>query len=129
MPDASDMSHPVTRVELREELGRFATKADLREELDRKLADYPTRAEHRFDLEGWAQRIIEFLRSELRAEMRAGFQAMREELAMDVARHIRAANEEMRDWLRGFDDRYKDLPPRVDQLEAKVFAPKRRRRR
>jgi len=71
MPEHPDMSHPVTRAELREELAA---------------------------------------------------------LAADVASHIRAANEDMRDWMRGFDDRYKDLPPRVDKLEAKVFAPKRRRR-
>ena len=52
-----------------------------------------------------------------------------DELAAAVAGHIKAANEEMRDWMRAQDDRYRDLPPRVARLEAKVFAPKRRRTR
>ena len=30
--------------------------------------------------------------------------------------------------MTAFDDKYRDIPPRVAKLEAKVFAPKRRTR-
>ncbi len=110
MPDASDMSHPVTRAELREE-----------------LAKHPTKAELALHLQGWADRLIDLFRAEMSA-VRNDMRTLREELGAELARHVRAANEEMRDWTRAFDDRYKDLPPRVDKLETKVFAPKRRRR-
>jgi hypothetical protein len=126
------MSHPVTRAELREELSSYATKADLREELALTKAELREELASKRDLQGWAERLIDMFRTEVRSQseaLRMEMRTFRDELAQDLARHVRAANEEMRDWLRGFDDRYKDLPPRVDKLEAKVFAPKRRRRR
>ncbi|NVB78307.1 MAG: hypothetical protein HOV81_07930 [Kofleriaceae bacterium] len=53
--------------------------------------------------------------------------AAEQRLATDLARHVQAADERMRAFLAGFEDKYRDLPPRVTKLEAKVFAPKRRR--
>src|SRR5262249_33262171 len=107
VPDSPDMSHPVTRAELREELSKYATK---------------------LDLDAWGNRLLEMMRTEIRSEIRSEMRVARQELGEELARHVRAANEEMRDWMRAFHDPYKDLPPRVDRLEAKVFAPKRRRR-
>ncbi len=82
MTEPADMSHPVTRVELREELATYPTRAELREE----LATYPTREELR-----------ETLREELatyptREELR---ETLREELAKYPTR------EELRETLRG----------------------------
>ena len=128
MPDTSDMSHPITRGELREELAALEQKLDQKLEnyptkadLEKKLENYPTKADLAVHLEGWATRILEVARAELAV--------LREQINADMARHVRAANEEMRDWMRAQDDRYRDLPPRVARLEAKVFAPKRRRSR
>ena len=120
MPDERDMNAAVTRAELVEVLADYPTKADLKAE----LANYPTKAELATALESWANVIV----SMLRGEMHAMEKRLRTDLNEDLGRHVRAANEDMQRFLAGFDDRYKDLPPRVTKLEAKVFAPKRRRR-
>jgi hypothetical protein len=112
VPNADDMDAPVTKRELHEALEVWAgairaEMASLHSELRSEL-----RSEVRSEL------------GELRTEMAT----LRRDLAADVVSHIKAANEEMRAWMTAFDDRYRDLPPRVTRLESKVFAPKRRRR-
>jgi hypothetical protein len=99
------MSQPVTRGELREELAKL--EESLEQKLDQKL-------------ELWTGALL--------ARMDSKYESRRAELSAELASHVRAANEEMRDWVRAFHDGYKDLPPRVAKLEATVFAPKRRRR-
>jgi hypothetical protein len=121
------MDAPVTRRELREE-----------------LANYPTRKELHESLEAWAHVLIERmdkqgaqitaqLSAQLSAQMSAAFSVQNEE----IARQFRASEERMRDFMRaclephdGVPERVtklEELRPRVERLEAKVFAPKRRR--
>lgn len=124
MPNPLDMNEPVTRGILR---------AELTKELNAKLADYPTRAELKAELahyptkqylaealEAWANTIITLLRGEMRE--------LQKESSRDIANAVKVAIEENRRNLPFLDDKYKDLPPRMAKAEAKVFAPKRRRR-
>lgn len=104
-----DMDHPVTRRELREELARYATRDELREELARALTDYPKRQ----DLEAWA--------GALNAKIDA--------LSGELAQHANRILESTREMVGVIDEKYNDLPRRVTALEAKVFPPKRQRRR
>ena len=48
-------------------------------------------------------------------------------LSVELKRHTRVILESLQGQVSTIDDKYKDLPPRVKQLEAKAFAPKRRR--
>jgi hypothetical protein len=102
MAKASDMSTPVTRGELRKELKR------LRSELEKAIAPLATKAE----LETWAGALL--------AHIDRGHQ----QLQIDLARHANALHESMAALIRGHDDKYKDLPPRVGLLEAAVFVRK-----
>ena len=51
------------------------------------------------------------------------------QLQVDIARHAQANAEELKAHMNGLMEPLKDLPARVTKLEAKVFAPKRKRRR
>jgi hypothetical protein len=99
--EEADMERPVTRRELKEELGTLEAKIDA---LDAKL-------------EAWGGALL------------ARMDAMRTELVTEIARQSRAAMEWRRDQFRAVDDKYADLPGRVTRLERKVFPPKRARRR
>jgi hypothetical protein len=124
VPNQPDMSEPVTRAILREELANYPTKAELKAELKAALANYPTMEFLAQAFEAWANTIITLLRGEMRA-MEARLQ---DNVSRDVANAVKVAIEENRRNLSFLDDKYKDVPPRVTRLEAKVFAPKRRKR-
>jgi hypothetical protein len=120
-------------LELREELASYPTKADLKAELasyptkadlKAELASHPTKADLANALDAWAGQLTTLLRG----EMLAMEKRLRIDLAADLGAHVRAANEDMQRFMATLDDKYNDLPPRVTKLEAKVFAPKRRRR-
>jgi hypothetical protein len=138
-----DMSTPVTRGELREELALLEQKIE--QKLEQKL-------EQKFDqkLELWGgallaritesdqrakeseqrllARITESEQRAIESEQRALARATESEQRMltEIARHIRAANEAMIAQLSVIDEKYTDLPGRVRRLETKVFAAKRR---
>lgn len=61
------------------------------------------------------------------------FATVRADLARTIQVEIRRATkgteQRNRDDMAVIDEKYKDLPDRVSKLEAKVFAPKRQRRR
>ena len=103
-----DMSTPVTRGELRDELQQF--EIHLEQKLEQKLKHLVTRTE--FEMWGGA----------LLARIELGEQRMFTELA----RHTRAIQESMSTQISVVDDKYDDLPARVRQLEATVFPPERR---
>ena len=110
MLDATDMSTPVTRGELREEIAQLETRLDqklenLESRLDQKLGNLESRLETRLDL--WGGALLERLMTEL-------------------ARHTRASQEAMSAQISVFDEKYADLPARVTRLEATVLAPDRR---
>jgi hypothetical protein len=91
--DGMDMSTPVTRRELREEL------SNLEQRLEQRLAQMATKA----DLEIWGGALL-----------------------AELARHAKAIQESLATQISAMDDKYADLPGRVNRLESTVFAPKRR---
>jgi hypothetical protein len=108
-----DMSTPVTRGELREELAVLELKF-----------------EQKLELWGGAllARITESDQRAKESEQRLLARATESEQRMltEIARHIRAANEAMIAQLSVIDEKYADLPRRVRRLETKVFVAKRR---
>lgn len=96
--DATDMSTPVTRGELREELAKFEIRLD--QKFDQKL-----------DLWGGAL-LARIAESEKR-------------MIAELARHCNAIQEALLKQISAIDEKYRDLPARVRRLEAKAF-PRRR---
>jgi hypothetical protein len=94
MMDERDMSMPVIRGELREELGVLRTElAALRTQFDEKL-----------DLWGGA--------------LMARIESSERRLLAELARHTRAIEESIMGRIAVVDEKYADLPGRVEQLEA-----------
>ncbi len=123
---ADSMSEPVTRGELHEELATLRTelrteisvlRAELRGPfLDDLRKEFATKR----DLELWA--------GALERKFSANLDAKIQGLSKELAGHVQVILETVRRDNRVLDDMYADLPPRVAALEAKVLAPKRRRR-
>jgi DNA anti-recombination protein RmuC len=116
MLNPTDMSTPVTRGELREEIAQLEARLDqkldhLETRLDQKLDHLETRLKQTFatkaDLEIWGGALLERLSTEL-------------------ARHTGASQEAMSTQISIVDEQYADLPARVTRLEATVFPPNRR---
>ena len=100
--EEQDMVTPVTRGELREELGKLERRFDLKlETWGGALADRITKLEKRFE----------------------------HLLYTELARHTNAILEALRGRVSVIDEKYADLPGRVARLERKVFASKRTPRR
>jgi len=117
MAKASDMSAPVTRGELQNELKL------LRSELQQVIAPLATKAELQEATAPLATKAeLEILAGALLAHIDRGHR----QLQIDLARHANALHESMATMVRGLDDKYADLPGRVRQLESAVFAPKPR---
>jgi chromosome segregation ATPase len=107
------MSTPVTRGELREELERF--RQDFKQELRQEFRqEFATKA----DLEAWGGALLARIIDEMRL--------LEQRLMEDLARHTRANHEAMQTQLAAIDEKYADLPGRVNRIEATVFAPDRR---
>jgi hypothetical protein len=107
MMDAADMSTPVTRGELREEIAQLATKAEI--DLWGGALVARIQAGERF-----MERLLERIdRSEQR-------------LLAELARHTKASAEAMAAQIAIIDEKYADLPLRMSRLEAEVFRGKRR---
>lgn len=124
MSNEADMERPVTRRELKEDLGKVEAK------LDAKLDRVEAKAEFarldagiaRLDakIEAWGGALLARMDG-MNAEMAA--------MRADAARQTKAAMEWALAQFRAVDDKYADLPRRVTRLETKVFPPKRARRR
>ena len=65
----------------------------------------------------------------LRVELRTELTASEQRLAAQLKSWFLAAEERSAANMAVIDEKYKDLPPRVTRLEAKVFAPRRGRGR
>lgn len=118
MPNTEDdMSKPVTKRELHEALELWGGALEARLE---------ARLEAKFDskLQAMGDRIETWGRS-----MSAEIQNWGRQLSAELQQHTNRILEETRKMVAGVDDKYRDLPGRVDALEAKVLAPKRQRRR
>ena len=113
MMASTDMSTPVTRGELREELEQ------LRQELEplatkRELEPLATKR----DLELWG--------GALQARLIERIDGTEQRLSAELARHVKAILEAMSTQISAVDEKYADLPARVSRLETKVFVPERR---
>jgi hypothetical protein len=112
VPDPADMSDPPSTPDAP------VTRSQLETILDQKLAPYPTRVEFHQTLEAWANRIIDLMTERMDA-VRQEMRSMRITLDLDLANHVKSANEEMRQQVSVIDDKYADLPARVTALETK----------
>jgi hypothetical protein len=111
------MSTPVTRGEMREELGL------LRQDIDQQLRAVQARieqGEQRFEqrLEIWGGALL--------ARIEQVAQVTERRLSEDLAHHARSIHEAMQAQFAALDDKYADLPERVRRLEGAVFAPEQR---
>jgi len=137
MVDATDMSTPVTRGELREEIECLEIRIDQLEiRLDQKLEKLDQKLEkleQKFDqkLEHTATKAdLEIWGGALHLAMKTNFEilggALFERLLTELARHVKAVQESLPTQISAIDDKYADLPARVSHLEIAVFAPKAR---
>jgi hypothetical protein len=119
--DVIDMSTPVTRGELREELAQLEHRFDgklegLETRIDGKLEGLEKRIEHKFDgkLDLWGGALLaRIVESEKR-------------VLGELARHTQAVLESMTKQISAVDEKYQDLPGRTERLEAEVHALKQR---
>jgi hypothetical protein len=106
MTDVIDMSSPVTRDELREELRELVTRGELRDE----LAQLENRMERRFDakLDLWGGALL------------ARITESEKRMVSEIARHTQAVLESMAKQISVVDEKYQDLPGRTDRLELEL---------
>lgn len=133
--NATDMSTPVTRGELREELDqrlaplatkaeleRFATKADLeRFATKADLERYATKADLKAELERFATKDDLQIWGGALLERMTGLE---QRLGLELARHVKAMQETLSKQVSVIDEKYADLPPRVSRLEGVVLGGK-----
>jgi hypothetical protein len=122
----TDMSIPVTRGELREELGLF--RQEIREDIRRSLELWGGALLDR--IEQGERRTDERFRTmdERFRTMDERFRTMGEQLeqrlGLEFARHAKAIQESLQVQVSAVDEKYADLPGRVDRLEAVVSPPR-----
>jgi hypothetical protein len=144
--DPMDMSTPVTRGELREELKLSETRLEARldglesrfdrfeQELEQKLETLEQKLDKKFDqkldqkLEALEQKLEQKFDQKLaqmatKADLEIWGGALLERLSVDLARHVKAIQEQLSIQVSTIDDKYADLPGRVSHLEAVVLAP------
>jgi hypothetical protein len=103
MNETRDMDAPVTRRELHEALEIWG--GALEQRLEQRIE----------------QRII--------IAVKALLEAQEARLVEELRAQARGSVDRLSDRIGAIDDKYQDLPPRVARLEAKVFAPTRRKLR
>jgi hypothetical protein len=145
MVNTMDMSAPVTRGELREELDRafeqrlgpLVTKEYLeqrleplvtKEYLENRLEPLVTKEylENRLDERLEPLVTKEYLENRLDGRLaplatKDDLKAMHTELSAELAQHVKSLGEILRMQVSVFDDKYMDLPGRVNRLEGAVF--------
>ena len=132
MTASEDMSTPVTRGELREELRQFEARFDLK--LDERLGALEARIDHKLDerlgaLEARFDHKLEMWGGALLARMEsfeARMQSSETRMLTELARHTKAIQESLSTQIAVVDEKYTDLPGRVNRLEGAVFRKKRR---
>lgn len=103
MSESRDMDAPVTRRELHETLELWGGALEAR--LESRIV---------VSLERRIVALFEMFEARFMSELRS---------------HVQGALEDVRGRVSAIDDKYKDLPARVGRLEAKVFPPRKPRRR
>jgi hypothetical protein len=109
MSESRDMDAPVTRRELHETLELWGGALEAR--LEGRIVALEERF---FGLEGRVVALFESFEARFMTQLRA---------------QVQGALEDVRGQISAIDDKYKDLPARVGRLEAKVFPPRKSRRR
>jgi len=112
MADANDMATPVTRGELREELGQLERRFD--EKLDLWGGALLAR------IESSEQRMLARIESSEQrlARLEQRIERSQQEVLAELARHTAAIYEAISKDLSVVDEKYADLPGRVRRLEA-----------
>jgi hypothetical protein len=128
MVNSTDMATPVTRGELRDEL------MQLRREFKQQLEPLATKAEleplatkaelkplaTKVELEFWGGALLARLESSER-RLLEHIDRGEQRLHAELARHANALHESMARMISTIDDKYADLPGRVNRLETTVF--------
>jgi hypothetical protein len=110
MTNEANMSTPVTRDELRDELSQLEQRVDRRfEQVDQRFETMLRQMATKAELELWGGALMACIEQ---AEKR---------LVMEIARHTQANHEASVRLLAAIDDKYTDLPGRVSRLEGAVF--------
>jgi hypothetical protein len=134
--DATDMSSPVTRGELREELAQLESRIERR--FDVKLDDKLGALERKFDdkLDHLERKIDDKLgglerKFDSKLDLWGGALLARiaeseKRVVAELARHTQAVYESMTKQISVIDEKYRDLPGRVTGLEVDVHALKQR---
>lgn len=123
MTESRDMEAPVTRRELHEALETWGGA------LERRII-----AAMKAMFDGMEPRFAgieaRFAGIEARlGNVETGMVAMETRLINEIKGQTKGSEEELASRLVAVDEQYKDLPARVTRLEAKVFPPKKPRRR
>lgn len=109
MPSDDEMDKPVTKREMHEALGIWGGALNARTDaLEAKLDATAARLDSKID---------------------SKIDAMGARLSAELAQHTNRILDAVYEITGAVDEKYSDLPPRVTRLEAKVFPPKRQRRR
>jgi chromosome segregation ATPase len=132
MTNEANMSTPVTRDELRDELTQLEQRVDRRfEQVDRRFEQVDRRFEQvdrRFEqIAGELTKMATKVELELwGGALMARIEQSEQRLMMELARHSQANHEASVRLLAAIDDKYTDLPGRVSRLEGAVFPHERR---
>jgi TolA-binding protein len=132
MTNEANMSMPVTRDELRDELAQLEQRVDLRfEQVDQRFEQVDQRFEQvdqRFEqISGQLTKMATKVELELwGGALMARIEQSEKRLMTELARHTQANHEASLRLLAAIDDKYTDLPGRVSRLEGTVFPHDRR---
>ena len=109
-----ERSKLATKAELREEVAKLATKAELREE----VAKLATKAELHSALEIWAGALREHTATTAATITSSVTATITAHVSAELARHTGAIMECMQTQIGALDDKYRDIPPRLANVEA-----------
>jgi hypothetical protein len=110
MTASEDMSTPVTRGELREDLARLEVRFD-----------------HKLEMWGGALLArIESSEKRTLAVLAMTIESLEKRLLVELARHVTAFQEAVSTQIAVVDEKYAELPARVGRLEAGASARKKR---
>ena len=88
-----------------------------------------TRREMHEALETWAGAIIARVTTEVITQTKALLNDVETRLMSELRQVVRGSEDELATRLVAIDQQYTDMPARVTKLEAKVFAPAKRKAR
>jgi hypothetical protein len=133
MSETVDMDAPVTRREMHQALELWAgaiiekVTASVTENVTASVTEKVT--EKLTAMVAASERRLTAMVAASERRLSAAMVAMEERLMTELGRATRASAEELASRITVVDEQYRDLPTRVSRLEAKVFAPAKRKRR